>query len=133
MPGRSLRSRTAAVRAMLAAVALLAACSSETTSPEAVKATGTWQGSAQGVTLALTLVEDLSGQVTGDGTIEGPAGAVSVTVGAGTHTHPDIALTLSADGFSDIQLSGRFTNDNSIAATLDGSGFTAFAMTLSRH
>ena len=87
--------RTLAATMILALA--LAACADSSTEPKTPSASGTWTGVVTGGTITLTLAEQAGGTITGAGSIQGTAGAPSVTV-TGTHVHPSISLTLKSTG-----------------------------------
>ena len=121
--------RTIAAAGVLGTL-LLSACGGETTPT----VNGRWSGSATSaslglVTLTLTLSESENGAITGSGNIvDGENVAVTVT---GTHADPNVSMNLSLGAqFEAINFAGQFVGDNTITGTLNGSGFTNFAMTL---
>nr|PZN90624.1 MAG: hypothetical protein DIU52_07500 [bacterium] len=122
--------RTLAAALILALA--LAACGDSSTEPKTPSASGTWTGVVTGGTITLTLAEQAGGTITGAGSIQGTAGAASVTV-TGTHVHPSISLTLRSTGFEDANYTGQFVNRNTISGHLNGSGFNNVTLTLTRQ
>jgi hypothetical protein len=96
---------------------------------------GTWQGTIRGG-VALYSLENLSqsgNNVTGTvivisntGVVFGP-GSVS-----GTNTYPDVSLSLSIPGYQAMTFTGSFSDDNTVAGVLNGSGFVNEPLTLVR-
>ena len=89
---------------------------------------GRWVGVRDTVMVTLTLA-DSTGGVTGTGMLEPRDRSVVVT---GTYTYPSLALRL-VSGTDTTALTGSFVDDNTVAATLNGGGFTSFAVTLNRQ
>jgi hypothetical protein len=118
---------------MLVAALLVASCSKDTTAPTPTM-TGQWSGSfsSNGVATALSMtLQETGGNITGSGNLSAPGVAIAITV-AGTHAHPNVSLTLSATGFSPINLSGQYTDTRTITATLNGSGYVNQPATITR-
>lgn len=120
---------------LLTLIALtLAACGSDNNGPARVEVEGAWFGSfpftgGGNGTLQLTL-QETNGQVTGSGSI-GFDQAVAVTA-QGTYSPPAVSLTLSAPGYSNINLTGTVAQTQ-ITGQMNGSGFTATSVTLTRQ
>lgn len=89
---------------------------------------GRWVGVRDTVMVTLTLADSIGG-VSGTGTLEPSDRSVAVT---GTYTYPSLALRL-VSGTDTTALTGSFVDDNTVAATLNGGGFTSFAVTLNRQ
>lgn len=97
------------------------------TGPQRFSASGTWQGTSGNVALQLVLAES-NQQINGNGTIYVP-GAVAVTA-TGTNVGNNVALTLKASGYQDLSFTGTILSPGSMSGSLNGSGFTNFAVTL---
>jgi hypothetical protein len=87
--------------AVLVAVSLLA-CGNDSSGPgEGVE--GQWSGTVTpGVTLTLTLTER-DGEVSGAGTLTAASDAVALDT-EGTYSEPSLSLTLTSEGFQDMNL-----------------------------
>lgn len=103
-----------------------------TTTPSFSSATGTWTGALGGVTVTVMLSEDGEGVVTGNGSFSGLEEPLEFTVEDGVHDHPDISFIARAEGYEDLMVDGTFTDDDTITATLTGSGFTGQTAILTR-
>ncbi len=119
---------------VLALVLMLAACGGDATGPKTPTVTGAWSGTIGGTgnmgSLSLTLTET-NGAVVGSGVISGSESvAVHVT---GTHAHPSVSLAMTSSGYEDCNFSGTMTATNTIAGTLNGSGFYNRPVTLTRQ
>lgn len=101
-----------------------------------LEAEGSWSGpvhdnsSAAVGTLSLTLSET-NGVVTGSGSLNSASNAIAVTA-SGTYTPPNLSLTMSAPGFSDLNLTAT-VGKTSMTGTLNGSGFINSSVTLNRQ
>lgn len=85
-------------------------------------------------TLTLTLVEN-SGTVTGAGSLVASNGSNSLTLPlavSGAYSAPTLALTMTSTGYQPIALSVTVSRD-AMSGTMNGSGYTNEAVTLSRH
>jgi hypothetical protein len=116
-------------------VVLLAAagCGDGSTGP-ARTVTGTWSGtfSLGGPTGVLALVLDQERSVvSGTGTIGGSGQTLPLSAD-GTFVRPTLSVTLTAEGFTPMNLTGRL-DDDTITGTLNGSGFVDVAVTLERQ
>lgn len=112
---------------------LLLACGGDKTGPARIEAEGSWSGSftvAEPITLSLTLVET-TGNVTGNGTLVSPSASVALSV-AGTYVPPALSVSVTAPGFNDLNLSAT-VGETSMTGTLNGSGFSNQAVTLTRQ
>ena len=99
----------------------------------AIYVEGTWNGSFNSGTsaaLQMTLQENASGTVSGNGNLSATS-AIAFTV-AGTYVDPNVSLTLSAPGFADLSLSA-IVGQTEMRGTLNGSGFVNTAIVLSRQ
>ena len=99
---------------------------------------GRWSGSAQGTllglfTLNLKLSESEAGEIIGNGNIVNAVNVAIVVTGTRAHPNVSMNLDLSSGGFAPINYSGQLVDDNTITGTLNGSGFTNFAMTIRRQ
>jgi hypothetical protein len=125
------------MRQFLMALALaLPACGGDSNEPSRIEAEGQWVGPVHdndGSTigqLTLTLSET-NGAVTGSGSLTSPSFSNALTV-TGTYVPPSLSLTLSAPGFSDMNLTAR-VGDTSLTGSLNGSGFINSGITLTRQ
>ncbi|HVX41971.1 MAG TPA: hypothetical protein VHB25_20585 [Gemmatimonadaceae bacterium] len=80
--------------------------------------------------MTLTLSQDGS-QVTGSGQINSGGTAVALTAN-GTFAAPSVSLNLSATGFEAMNYTGSLSG-NTIAGTINGSGFSNLNLTLTRQ
>jgi len=98
--------------------------------------TGTWVGTtaAGGTAFSVSMTTtESNGQISGSGLFTvGSAGGVAFTV-TGTHSHPQVSITILSTGLQDANYSGRFTSDRVVASTLNGSGFANVPVTLQRQ
>ncbi|MFW6085161.1 MAG: hypothetical protein ACODAA_08110 [Gemmatimonadota bacterium] len=116
---------------ILALMLVVTACGDDApTEPETPTVNGSWTGSGGDFSFDLTLSESESGSISGSGTAEADE-PLSLTI-SGTHAHPDVSLTMSSSGYSDLNFSGEFSGDDTIHGSLNGSGFDNFALTLNR-
>ena len=91
---------------------------------------GTWTGQTGGQLLTLSLVQSGSG-VTGSGTMTNtPTGTRALTV-SGSFSNPTFTATLSSGSAEPINISANVTG-KTMTGSLNGSGFTGDAITLSR-
>jgi hypothetical protein len=125
--------RRSYVASLVALAVLIGACGSSDKSggPSLPTHDGTWSGYNAGITLTATL-DQAGSQVTGNGNFASTTASFAVTI-VGTYVHPNVALTMSSPGFEDVNFSGAFTDNDSIAGTLNGSGFNGFAITLNKN
>ena len=92
--------------------------------------TGQWSGSSSGLTLSLTLTEDAGGTVSGSGTI---AATTSLTLSVqGSHTHPNVLMTMSNPCCDPVIYQGTMQGNNTINGEMNGSGFVNFTLNLTR-
>jgi hypothetical protein len=71
--------------------------------------------------------------VSGSGTFTvGTAGGLAFTV-TGTHSHPQVSLTMHSSGYADTNFSGTFTNSRIVQGTLNGSGFANVPLSLQKQ
>ena len=114
--------------------AMLAACGSDATAPEPdPTVTGSWSGTGNQFSLQLTLNQQPDGTVSGSGSISSAVGTLALTVLNGTHAFPNLSLTLGATGLLDTNLTGTVTSPTTIAATLNGSGFSNESINLTKQ
>src|SRR3990167_1645225 len=122
------------MRSILLAFVLLVACGDDS-EPEVVEAkpsmTGTWKGSAGGVTFNYTLSQKGT-DITGSGQGSDCDVSIAETV-KGTNVYPNVSLTMSAAGYTDSNFSGRFADTNTLPGKLNGSGFVDSPLTLTRQ
>jgi len=117
-----------------AVVLALAACGKG--SEPTPSATGQWSGSfvADSMTITVNLVlKESARNVTGTGTMGIPGVLMLAQTVTGTHTHPHLALTLSATGYQPANITGEFVNAGRVDGTIFGSGFSGEALTLTRQ
>jgi len=109
---------------------LLAACGGggDSTGPSRPNLDGAWSGSNAGITLSVTLNEN-RGDVFGDGNLTSINASIALTV-SGTYSSPSVSLTMSAQGYQDLNFTGSMASPTSMTGTLNGSGFNGFAITL---
>lgn len=123
-------------RLLIALTLGLFACGSDSSGPAKIEAEGQWTGNIQhndGTalgTMTLTLSETNSA-VTGSGNINAGTEAIALTV-VGTYTQPNLSVTLSSQGFSDVNLTAT-VGETSMTGTMNGSGFTGSSVTLHRQ
>jgi hypothetical protein len=119
---------------LLAIVPLFAlvGCGDDPVVVEDPTVTGSWIGTTGTTTLLLTMNEAASGAVTGGGSLT-DASTVALTISSGTHVFPNLTLTITATGFSDLNLTGTVTSATSIAASLNGSGYENEAINLAKQ
>jgi len=114
----------------------LAGCGGDSSGPSKIEAEGSWSGPVKDnsgtaiATMTLTLTET-TGTVAGSGNLSGNGVAEAVTV-TGTYAEPHLSLALSAQGFSDINLTATVAATQ-MTGTLNGSGFVSSAITLTRQ
>jgi hypothetical protein len=117
-------------------IALLTACGSDgpaaPAAPEPINVSGQWSGPmGGGVTLLLTLSQAGS-SVSGSGNMSGPGGAIAMSA-SGTYVEPNLSLTLSAQGYEDMNFTGKTVTRTSISGTLNGSGFVNQPITFTKQ
>lgn len=126
----SFRARVIASVSMV--LFLVAAGCSDSSGPKTT-VTGNWTGSApisvgSNATLSMVLTES-SGAVTGTGSLVGST-SIALTV-TGTYAAPSLGLTMSAPGFSSLNLTATVSG-KTMTGTLNGSGFNNTAITLTK-
>ena len=98
--------------------------------------TGTWAGTtaAGGTAFTVTMTTtESNGQISGSGVFTvGSTGGVAFTV-TGTHSDPQVSITIVSTGVQDANFSGRFTSERSVDGTLNGSGFVNVPLTLQKQ
>jgi hypothetical protein len=115
--------------AVLSAALLGAGGCDKSTEPVPV-ISGSWSGSASGVSVTLSLTQ--SGEsVSGNGSMSGPSGAAALGV-TGTFSNPNFSLTVSSPGYEDFNFAGTLSG-NSMTGVINGSGFNEVGMTMTRH
>jgi hypothetical protein len=92
---------------------------------------GNWAASAGGYTFTFTLTEN-NGAISGMGQQQWASGTLAHTI-TGTHVHPNVTMTFKATGYQDTNFQGSFTNDNTVAGKLNGSGWVDQAISLLRQ
>ena len=102
--------------------------------PVPVEVAGTWSGSsgsgAEEATIAFTLSE-AAGVVQGSGLLSSGENFVNIDV-EGTYEEPEVALTMTADGFEPIGFVGTVT-ETLMEGHLNGSGFFNEEITFTRR
>jgi hypothetical protein len=116
----------------IAMLVVVAACGGDSTGPKTT-VSGNWTGNAMTVngspfTVGLVLTEN-TGTVTGTATLTG-ATSIALTV-TGSYSAPTVGLTMAAPGFSSLNLTATVSG-KSMTGTLNGSGFTNTAITLTK-
>lgn len=114
----------------VALTALLAACGGDSGEPR-LSLTGTWAGSLEASTMRLTLTQSGT-DVTGNGTVTAGTTSIPLTAVGTVSDGSSFALTVSSSGFSPLNFSGTF-GKTTMTGTVNGSGFTNAAVTLSRQ
>lgn len=110
------------------------ACGDSSTEPEAT-VTGRWLGTLSSGTSTATvnLILAQSGtSVTGNGTLVTSLESIALTA-TGTFVDPDLSLTISAQGFEQMNYTGRLVTDIQIDGTLNGSGFNNRVLNIVRQ
>jgi hypothetical protein len=79
----------------------------------------------------VTLTET-DGTLTGSGNLSGPDWSIAITA-TGTHAHPNVSMTISAQGYQDMNYTGTMAGDAAITGRLNGSGFNNTGLTLNRR
>ena len=148
--GGFVRVRPLAMFIIAAGAVFSAGCGDGGVEPPAPPApvTGDWAGGFESDigpiilyrTLTLTLLEETATNVTGSGAIAvtgDPDPYVTCTAVSGTHIHPAIELALTCTcgtaQCGPLTLTGTFTNESTIEAFLNGSGFQSAPGTLTRQ
>lgn len=125
------------IAAPLAALLLLLPGCDDTTLGETVRATGTWSGTVQTSTSAVTVTMDLAEG--SDGAVDGTA---EMTIGqstlsgftvTGTRASTDLSLTLTRAPFDPVVFTGEFRSRTEIRGELNESGFTSDTITFTRQ
>jgi hypothetical protein len=112
-------------------LALLAACGDGPTDPPIPSLTGRWTGTTGDIAVDLTLTET-GGALSGSGHLAAPSMSLAITA-TGTHAHPNVSMTIRAQGYEDMDYSGTMSGDAAIVGRLNGSGFTNEGLTLNRR
>ena len=116
--------------AALLALLCVAACK-DSTAPAPPDLTGTWSGSVNSLTFTVAL-SDVDQQLSGTGTIAGPADTLTVHV-AGSHRHPNFAMSFSLTGFEPAAYAGIVRSASRMEGLITGSGFVADSLILTRQ
>lgn len=118
---------------LLAALGSIAlGCSKGTEPTPEITVNGSWSGTvSSGETISMVLSQTGT-SVTGTGQLVGTGGSFALTV-AGTYVKPAVALTLSATGFSSINFASSAVSQTAMPGTLNGSGYSNDALTLTRR
>lgn len=117
---------------LLLVTVVVAACGKDDQGPKIPSASGSWSGNVAGATFQLTLNEDEDNRLDGSGSMSASSAAIALTA-SGRHVHPNVTLTLEATGYQDMNFSGRFSGDDTIIGSLNGSGFVNESLTFSRR
>lgn len=117
-------------RFALFALAALAACSGgDAVAPPPVL-NATWTGTTNGQTFSMILTEN-GGSVTGSGTLTNtPSGTLALTV-TGSYASPNVSLSMTSGLHPAINLTAVVAG-KTMTGTLQGSGFTGDAITLTK-
>ncbi len=119
-------------------LAFASACEKEPEAPAPPKITGSWQGTADEVTLTLSVFENDQGVVGGSGTLSSPQASFPFQVQGG-HLFPDVALQLALNGEPDVltyEAVVAFDNLGNLPAmdgALSGGGFDRFPISVTRR
>jgi hypothetical protein len=114
----------------------VAGCGGDSPTAPAPTATGTWAGTMhgadiEGITLSLTLVEN-AGSVTGSAQLGGTNVPKSLVV-TGTFASPSLSITMTQGGLHPpANLTGTI-NGSTLTAFVNGSGFSADPITMTRQ
>jgi hypothetical protein len=117
--------------ALLLSILVLTGCRDGATGARAPSLSGSWAGSSQGFALVVTVAER-DQQVVGSGSMAAGQSTFAISI-EGVHVYPSVSLMLRTGGFQDVNFSGRLTDDDNIAGTLQGSGFSGQALQLIRQ
>lgn len=117
------------MRRIFAALALAAIVSCGGSTEPVATVNGTWTGVTGTQTFVMTIVSN-SGAVTGSGTISSSSGPLATTI-VGTYSPPIVTATLTSGLHPPINLVATVTG-KSMTGSLNGSGFTGDAITLTR-
>jgi hypothetical protein len=124
---------------LAALAALLAACGDGgLVDPGAFTLTGSWSGTTGPYTFVFDLQQS-GGDVSGTGEVtvpanpdeDVPAGTLDLAV-SGSWDEARVELELSAPGFQETVYAGQFVRSDSVAGTLNGSGFSNTALSITR-
>jgi hypothetical protein len=114
----------------IALVAMLVGCGGDSTEPT-LTLTGTWSGALDVSTLRLQLTQSGT-DVTGSGSATAGTTSIPLTIAGTVSNGTSFALTASSSGFSAMNFSGTF-GKSTMTGTVNGSGFTNSAVTLTRQ
>jgi hypothetical protein len=119
-------------RAVLVALALLLFVGCGDQGPKIPQFNGHWQGELDFWPLDFVVTEN-NQQIAGTVTFQAIGDRDSVVYSVdGVHTHPDVSLILRRSGYSDMNYTARFHNDDEIRGAVDGGGYTGQTLILFR-
>ena len=123
-------------KALLVALGLLAspACGKDSTGPARIEVEGQWSGQLQsdgGSALLVMTLTETNGTVTGSGNIATGTDAIALDAN-GTYSPPNVSLTLTAPGFSNMNLTAT-VGQTQMTGTINGSGFVSASVSLTRQ
>jgi hypothetical protein len=111
---------------LLASAVCLLSCDNAT---KPIVMAGSWSGTSPDFAMTLAITESKE-HVAGTGTATNVDGSAPVTVD-GTFINPDFSFRVLSDGYQPFVFSGKLSG-NTISGTLDGSGFSQYAFTMTR-
>jgi hypothetical protein len=119
------------------ALAAMVACG-DSSGPETPSMAGTWTATSQtsnGVQFVIGLnLTQADRAISGSGSLTLPDGTlVSALTVTGTHTYPQVGMTMTSTGFEPMIFQGEFSNASTVRGQIDGSGFVATAINFSRQ
>jgi hypothetical protein len=115
--------------AVVLTLLLIAGCGP--TEPELPTMAGGWEGNISSSSVRLTASER-DQQVSGTGNLSSSSTSLAFTVD-GTHVYPSVSLIIRFGYFEDVNFTGKFIDENTIAGRLHGSGFNGQDMDLYRE
>jgi hypothetical protein len=113
---------------MLAAV--LACSGNETVQPTPGPLDGDWSGVSNGLTAAFRF-DQVDEKLQGTGTLSTVNASIPVNI-RGSVVDSTVVFAITATGSQGLTFSGTLTDPDTIDGQLDGSGFSAFLITLHR-
>jgi len=113
---------------MLAAI--LACTGNETVQPTPGPLDGDWSGVSSGLTAAFRF-DQVADKLQGTGTLSTVNASIPVSI-RGSVVDSTVVFAITAAGSKGLTFSGLLTDPDTINGQLDGSGFTAFRITLHR-
>ena len=124
-------------RLLIAAVlvGVLALGCKDSGGPAAHNVIGRWSGTFvdDGATLTLSLVLAENGStLSGSGTLSVLGESLAVSA-SGTHSHPDVSITISTPGYQPSNITLTCTDTDHLTGRVNGSGFVNLAITLTRR